>query len=213
MPTSRTTNAWIEGIEDAQMPLLPLEPIVFPEDLLSEPTPPLDEMSRWWVLHTRPRSEKALGRRLLKHAIPFFLPLHEHRSLRRGRLLSSFLPLFPGYVFMCGDEESRLQAVKTNFVASCLAVSDQDRLRADLARVHRMLGAGLSLVPEDRLVPGMRVVITTGPLMDLEGTILRRGRHLRFFVEVQFLQRGVSAEIESWMFRPLETPLLTGVGR
>ena len=46
------------------------------------------------------------------------------------------------------------------------------------------------------------IEITAGPLTGLEGKILRRGKQLKFFVEVQFLQRGVSVEIESWMFEP-----------
>ena len=37
----------------------------------------------------------------------------------------------------------------------------------------------------------------------LTGKVLRRGKDLHFFIEVQFLQRGVSVEIESWMFQAL----------
>jgi len=36
--------------------------------------------------------------------------------------------------------------------------------------------------------------------------VLRRGKLLKFLVEVHLLQQGIEAEIESWMFRPLEAP-------
>jgi hypothetical protein len=36
----------------------------------------------------------------------------------------------------------------------------------------------------------------------MAGKILRRGKQLRFVVEVQLLQQGVSVELESWMIQP-----------
>src|SRR5688572_17709596 len=44
------------------MPLLALEPSIYPESLLAEPIAPATTQERWWVLHTRPRAEKALAR-------------------------------------------------------------------------------------------------------------------------------------------------------
>ncbi|HMF12267.1 MAG TPA: transcription termination/antitermination NusG family protein [Gemmataceae bacterium] len=188
------------------MPLLPLEPFVFPDDLLTASPLPENEAERWWVLHTRPRAEKALARLVLGHKLPFFLPLYKRQWRSRGRLLSSHLPLFPGYVFLRGDSEGRLRALETNLVANCLPVGDQDRLTADLKDVFTLMASGSALSPEDRLQPGTQVEIVSGPLAGIEGRIIRRGKNVTFFVEVQFLQQGVSVEIESWMFRPVDAP-------
>jgi transcriptional antiterminator RfaH len=208
------------------MPLLPLEPFVFPEDLLLakkeivpaeaatvdgalEPAAdPVPEASpgRWWVLHTKPRAEKSLARRVLKQSLPFFLPLYKKQWRNRGRLFSSHVPLFPSYLFLHGDEQVRIHALETNLVVNCLTVGDQPRLWSDLARVYHLMAAGSPLSPEDRLIPGTTVEIISGPLAGLQGTIIRRGKQLRFFVEVQLLQRGVSVEIESWMFQPVGSP-------
>jgi transcriptional antiterminator RfaH len=184
------------------MPLLPLEPFVYPEELLTAHAEGLDSVGRWLVLHTRPRTEKALARRLLNRGVSYFLPLYERKWRSRGRMLSSHLPLFPGYVFLHGDEEARLHALETNLVARWLPVPDQARLHQDLARVYRLIVAEAALTPEDRLLPGTPVEIIQGPLAGLEGTVIRRGKQLTVFVEVQFLQRGVSVEIESWMLQP-----------
>ncbi len=43
------------------MPLLPAEPYLYPENLFAESEAPSDGF--WWVLHTRPRAEKALRAR------------------------------------------------------------------------------------------------------------------------------------------------------
>lgn len=187
------------------MPLLAPEPYVAPDDLLSDPSLLDSDSASWWVLHTRPRAEKSLARRLLARDLSFFLPLYQHQWRNRGRLFRSLMPMFPGYIFLRGDAESRLHALETNLVVRTLEVVDVAQLRRDLVRVHRMMQAGMLLAPEEQLQPGAAVEIVGGPLTGLEGKILRRGKELRFFVEVRMLQRGVSVEIEGWMIRLLNS--------
>ena len=190
------------------MPLLPAETYLFPDGLLKGAAAPA-EGRRWIVLHTKPRGEKSLARRLVGRGIGFFLPLYHRQWRSSGRLRSAFLPLFPGYLFLHGDDDARRDALETNLIVRVLPVADQPRLHGELQRVHQMMEHGTALAPHDRLAPGTRVEIISGPLCGMEGKILRRGKRIKFFVEVHLLQRGVSAEIESWMFRPLATPRAT----
>jgi transcription antitermination factor NusG len=187
------------------MPVLSVEPYVFPHDLfvhaLQMPTP---GQARWWVLHTRPRAEKALVRKLLRRQSSFFLPLCPRRFRSRGRWLCSYLPLFPGYVFLYGDHEERLLALETGQVVRCLDVPAQDRLAADLERVHRLMTTGAPLAPEHQLATGALVEVTAGPFAGLQGKVLHQRGAWRLLVEVDFLQRGVSVELEDWMVRPAE---------
>ncbi len=186
------------------MPLLPLEPFVFPEDLLGAPPTPLAE-GKWWVVHARPRTEKALARKLHGAQVSFFLPLHRKEWRTRGRALSSYAPLFPGYLFLRGDDRARSTALHTNQVAQLLPVPDGEELHADLRRVYQVMQSEAALRPEDRLRPGTPVRIVEGAMTGLEGKVLRRGGRLRFVVQVTFLQRGVSVEVESWMIQPLDS--------
>lgn len=186
------------------MPLLPVETIVFPADLLRDPAPPVDTDARWWVLHTRPRAEKSLARQLLRRSLALFLPVYERRWRWKSRLQSSFVPLFPGYLFLFGDHQARLVGLETNLVVRAIPVEDQRQLHQDLASVYRLISSNAPLLPEEKLEPGMRVEITSGAFVGLEGTILRRRNRLRLQVEVHFLGRGVSVEIESWMLRYLD---------
>ena len=59
------------------------------------------------------------------------------------------------------------------------------------------------VLPAERLQPGTPVAIVSGPLAGLEGKVLRSGTRCRFFVEVQFLQRGVSVELDGSMVQPM----------
>jgi transcriptional antiterminator RfaH len=180
-----------------------LEPFLHPEGLFTNSGVGEENSFLWWVLHTKPRTEKTLARRFLDRDLSFFLPLYQREWRSKGRLLRSHLPLFPGYIFLRGNEEARLHALETNLVARWLPVTDQQRLHLDLARVHRLITSDAPLTPEERLLPGTPVEITRGPLVGLEGVVIRRGKQLKVFVEVQFLQRGVSVEIESWMIQPI----------
>jgi transcriptional antiterminator RfaH len=185
------------------MPLLPLEPYIYPPDLLATLGQTAEATENWWVLHTRPRAEKVLARKLLALRQDFFLPLYKKKLQLRGRSLTSYVPLFPSYVFMHGDETSRLTALRTNEIIRVLPVSEGKRLRADLTSTYRLMECGAPVAPEDRLQPGMAVVLTSGPLTGLHGKVLRRNTHLRFVIEVDFIQRGASVEVEGWMLQPL----------
>ena len=130
------------------MPLLPPETFVWPEELLSRPMPGGEDV-RWWALHSRPRAEKKLARHFLGRGLSFFLPLAKKRWRNRGRLFTSTSPLFPGYIFLLGDESARVSALTTNQVAQCIRVEDPARLHDDLARIHRLMISGEPLTPEE----------------------------------------------------------------
>ncbi len=187
------------------MPVLPLEPFLVPDDLLDDDFRLALQDGRWWVLHTRPRAEKVLARHLARRGAAFFLPLYERRYRHQRRLIRSHLPLFPGYLFLHGTDDERVAALETNLVVNVLHVRDQERLTADLRRVLGMIRSGMSVAPEERLQPGMPAEIVRGPLRGYRGTIVRRsdGSVVKFIIEVELLQRGVSVELDASMIQKL----------
>jgi hypothetical protein len=180
------------------------EQSLYPVDFLNQPLQLEPGTSRWWVLYTRARAEKALALRLRGREIAYFLPLHESRPQRlRKRQAGARVPLFSGYVFMFGGAAERLHALETNLVSRTLWVEEQAQLHNDLAQVYRLIESGASLLPERRLEPGTVVEVTCGALEGTRGKVIAQAKQNRFIVEVRFLQQGVSTEIESWMLRPV----------
>jgi len=157
----------------------------------------------WWVLHTKPRQEKALARQMLEAQIPFYLPLIKHKTVVRGRLLQSYVPLFSGYLFLLAQMEERVVALATRRVVRSLEVPQQGDLRRDLAQVERLISSGLPVTPEQKLSPGKAVTIRTGPLAGLRGKIIREVSRRRFVVQVDFIRQGVSALLEEYMLAPV----------
>lgn len=180
------------------MPILAAETDLYPEDLFK--AFPRDSAERsWLVLHTRPRQEKSLARQLLEQQVPFFLPLVPRRSLIRGKAVTSYLPLFTSYLFVLANPEERIAALATQRVVMTLKVTDQARLWHDLSQVRRLIEVGAPITPEDHLQPGAKVEIRNGPLAGLTGTIIRTASGRRFVVQVDFIQRGASVEIDDFM--------------
>ncbi|MGB2984461.1 MAG: transcription termination/antitermination NusG family protein [Phycisphaerae bacterium] len=158
----------------------------------------------WRVLHTRPRNEKAIASVFDRLGISYFLPLVRHKRTCRGRPRYVNLPLFPGYVFLCGNWEAREAALKTNRVVNVLDVADQDRLKADLMQIQRVLESGK---PVD-LYPGLRVGsrcrVKSGILAGLEGVVLRRRSLWRVYVGVQFIAQSAELEVDSMLLEVID---------
>ncbi|MHB8972304.1 MAG: transcription termination/antitermination protein NusG [Pirellulaceae bacterium] len=188
------------------MPILEQEICVFPEDLLSESPITFDLEStdrRWWAVYTKSRQEKALARHLIGHQVPFYLPLIPKDNMIRGRRVRSHVPLFGGYIFLFGSQEERITTLTTNRISRILPVDDQEQLRRDLANVHNLIERNAALSVEQRLSPGDKVCIKSGALRGLEGVVVKRHGRMRLLVAVNYLQQGVSVEIDDCALDPI----------
>jgi transcription antitermination factor NusG len=114
----------------------------------------------------------------------------------RGRVQTSRLPLFPGYLFLRVSDSERGRVFAGNRVARLSPVADQDRLWADLRQVRQLLDLGQPVTPEDRLEPGAAVTVRTGPLAGMTGTVLRAASGHKFVVRVDLIQRGISVVVD-----------------
>ena len=178
------------------MPFLNREPSLYPENLL-ESGGPESSADRWWCFSTLARAEKAIARRLLAQQIPFYCPTITKRfRSKSGRLRESFVPLFPSYVFVRGDESQRIAVLKTNKISRCQEVIDPSRLIEDLRKIQQAIAAGAPLTPEARIVAGNRIRVRSGPFAGVEGYVLRREGKTRLLLAVRFIEQGVSMEID-----------------
>jgi len=181
------------------MPVLQAESELYPEDLFGADNQPNLSGRVWWVLHTKPRQEKSLARDLVAQQLPFYLPVVGQRSLVRGRVLTSHIPLFPGYLFLLAEGNERIEALTTHRVVRSIPVTDQTELWRDLRQVQRLIATGAPLTAEGRLAPGMEVEIQSGPLAGLRGKILRSATGKRFVVSVNFIQQGASVLLDDFV--------------
>jgi transcription antitermination factor NusG len=182
------------------MPILPAEPDCFPPDLWENPASiEAKEEAVWWCLHTKPRQEKAIARDLRVHGVVYYLPqmLKESRT-PQGRKIQSVVPLFASYMFLNGNVNDRLTALRADRLVSVIEVVDQESLERDLRQIHSMLSSGLPVSTEDTVPVGATVRILTGPLTGMVGKVIRRAKRDQFVAMVRFLGRGAMVDLQDW---------------
>jgi hypothetical protein len=138
------------------MPILPRQRDVFPDDLFDEraegPHGAVAAAAHWVAFYTLARREKDLMRRLEAAGVPFYAPLIRRRlPSAGGRVRSSWVPLFPGYVFAPVDDEQRRTALATNVVSRWLSIPDERMLVDDLRAISRLVYNERPLKQESRL--------------------------------------------------------------
>jgi transcription antitermination factor NusG len=186
------------------MPILGKEDDIFPSNLLEGEAILTDTDRKWWCIYTLSRREKDLMRKLKSLEISHYGPMIPKRYRSpNGRLRTSYVPLFPNYVFMWGDEDDRYQAMTTNCISKCNPINERERLVTDLRQIYSVVDAGVALTPESRLEPGNRVRVRTGPFAGYEGAVIRREGKTRLLLSIQFLEQGVSMEMDEGLLEPL----------
>jgi len=186
------------------MPLLERETDIFPANLFDLENLGTDPDQCWWAIYTLARREKDLMRRLAAKEVPFYGPVLTRRNKSPGgRMRTSFVPLFPSYVFVYGTNEQRYEAMTTNCVARYVEVVDGAGLTRDLRQFFQLIEAGAPLLPEDQLQPGMRVRVKSGRLSGIEGVVIRREGTSRLLVSVEFLQKGASLLLHDLEFEQI----------
>lgn len=174
--------------------------VLYPEDCLQSDC----NYGKWWVAHTKARNEKALAWQLQRMSVPYFLPLVEKTSKKGKRKFKSLLPLFGGYVFFCGDEDSRYKALTTNRIANIIPVMDQVMLIRQLNDVHIALTCGSEIDPYPSVVAGKRCIVTAGPLRGVEGIVERKESVTKILLKVDILGQSAAVTIDPAFLEPLE---------
>lgn len=191
----------IAPLGDSTMPILAKEPDRYPEDLLGTA---FASDSDWWLLYTKSRQEKQLMRQLRQLGVPHYGPqIEQRRRSPSGRVRTSYVPLFNNYVFLCGGESERYQAVCTGCVQKADQIADVPALLQDLAQINDLVDLGVPLSVEGRLLPGQPVRVKNGSFAGFEGVVIRRDQETRLLVSVRFMDQGVSVKLDDCQLEPL----------
>lgn len=151
----------------------------------------------WWLLYTRSRQEKQLMRHLRKLDVPHYAPqIANRRRSPAGRIRITYQPLFSNYVFLCGDEESRYQAICTGCVQTANKIDEVEPFVADLLQIYNLIAMDVPLAVEARIEPGQMVRVKNGVFAGYEGTVLKRMGETRLLVCVRFMEQGVSVKLD-----------------
>lgn len=174
-------------------------PTTWPEDKSVR-----DFAGPWSVAHTKSRNEKALANDLMRKNISYFLPMTWKISHKNGRKIRSLLPLFSGYLFFAGNEDQRLELLRTHRVANIIPVDNQIKFVNELVQIEQAIRAGAPLLPHKHLKAGQKCRVLSGPLAGLQGIILKTRQSARLILQVDMLGQAASVEVDMDIIEILE---------
>jgi transcription antitermination factor NusG len=170
----------------------------------------------WWALYTRHQHEKVVAEMLSVKGFEVFLPLYESIRRWKDRRKVLALPLFPGYVFVRGGLDRRLDVVTTPGVHMILYRGDHVAVVPDeeIGAIQRAVAGPYRVEPHPFLKCGARVRVTRGALEGVEGILVRKKNLCRLVLSVPMLSQSVAVEVNSWDVEPagsetgFQTPML-----
>ena len=175
------------------------------QDVESEVSGTSLETTPWWALYTRHQCEKMVAETLTTKRFEVFLPLYA--SVRRwtDRQKTLFLPIFPGYVFVRGGLDRRLDIVTTPGVQTILFFGEQVAAipETEIHVIRRMVEGPYLLEPHPYLKCGEKVRITRGSLKGIEGVLVRKKNLYRIVLSMDLLHQSVAVEIDASDVEPV----------
>lgn len=154
----------------------------------------------WLAVWTRAHHEKTVRDHLDALSVETFLPLLHLDSRRRDRKATVDIPAFPGYLF-ARIPVSDAYVVKTvRGVVQVLGPTPTEYSivpDCQVEAVRKMVESRLRVDPFPYLKVGSRVRVKTGPLMGLEGVLVKKRSGLRLVVNVDLLSQSIAAEISA----------------
>ena len=162
-------------------------------DLNDYPTP----LRRvWYVLHVKPRTEKRVENYLVHYGYFHYLPMRKKTVRVQRRKRTTFLPLFPGYVFTRLNPDERLVMLKTNLMVRMIPVERPRPMIHQLRQVEHALKAKPDLVPAaNTFHEGEVVRVVSGPFHGLEGVVKRANKSLSVVLNVEMIGSSIELTI------------------
>ncbi len=175
------------------------------DDEVAGAIPDADEVRKWHVVHTRPRTEKKLVKLCQKERnMHAYLPLHRRRRRYGARKRESWLPLFPSYVFFHLSADERQFLRQCTSVAAVIDVPEQEDFTHQLRQVYRVLQQSADIDVGPAMKKGLRVTVLSGPFQGLEGVVERLKNKTRVILNIDIIQQAASVEIDAEMLEVVE---------
>jgi transcription antitermination factor NusG len=173
--------------------------------------------SQWFAIYTRHQHEKAIAKSLERSDVEVFLPLYDVLRQWKDRKKRLSLPLFPSYVFLRCSFEQHLKVLCTPGVHSFVSFGGRPAPIpiAEIDAIRTAVESKFPVEPHPFLRIGDRVRVKSGPLVGVEGILLRKKGSDRLILSAELLAKSISVQIDAFSVEPLprSAHLLTSPSR
>ena len=159
----------------------------------------------WWAIYTRHQHEKAVAKNFSSLGLEVFLPLYSVLRQWKDRKKHLLLPLFPCYVFLHGGLDRRVKVLSTPGVYSFVGVAGHPAAiqETEIEAIRKAVTSGLRAEPFPFLQCGDRVRVKAGPLIGIEGILIRKKSSFRLILSAELLRKSIAVEVDAFSVEPL----------
>ena len=161
--------------------------------------------TEWYAIYTRHQHEKTVADSLSNNGMEVFLPTYGAVRQWKDRKKHLLLPLFPCYVFLHGGLDRRVKVLSTPGVYSFVSVCGHPAAiqETEIEAIRTAVNSGLRAEPFPFLQCGDRVRVKAGPLMGIEGILIRKKSSFRLILSAELLQKSMAVEVDAFSVEPL----------
>ena len=163
------------------------------------------EQVEWNAVYTRHQHEKLVAESLAGNGFEVFLPTYNVIRKWTDRKKQLSLPLFPCYVFVRSNFERRLRILRTPGVHFLVMFAGRPAPIPDseMDAIRKAVESRLRVEPHPFLRCGDWVRVTSGPLADVEGILVRKKGSYRLILSAELLGKSIAVEIDAFSVKPL----------
>lgn len=171
----------------------------------------LKQPGRFWGFgYLRSRTEKLVAGKLGAAGVGHYLPLIPKARMHHASRVVSMMPMIPGYVFVCLNDDERYEWKRTceQFIQIELMRDryNEDTLVNELNALKKCeaLAREMPVVVNPGIRRGDRVEIVSGPLKGLVTDVVRRNdRDNAIIVNLTILNRSVECPVSAEMLKKI----------
>jgi transcriptional antiterminator RfaH len=157
----------------------------------------------WYIIYTKPKSEKKVAEKITAKEITCFLPLITVIKHWHDRKKLQLVPAFPSYLFVFLKKfPDYFDALNTEGSVTYVKFGQEPAMvRQDVIdHVKMIVNQECVQVVNENFEAGMRRLITSGPFTGLECEIIRRNGKNKILVRVDMLNRSIIADMPASFF-------------
>jgi len=163
------------------------------------------DLTRWYVVQTKPANEYRVRTNLINQEIDVFLPQYESCKYAVPISVRQIRPLFPNYLFAKLDLDTRYYRVKyTRGVSKILGNGGIPTPISEnvIQKIRSRMGADNLVRMEDQLSEGDLVCVTSGPFKDLIGIFAKKmSDRGRVRVLLSMIGVDIPVQISRWQIK------------
>lgn len=160
----------------------------------------------WNAVYTRHHHENSIAQRLAANGFEVFLPTYDATRQWSDRKKHVSVPLFPCYVFVHTNFQRRFDIIATPGVHFVVTFAGQAAVIPDreINAIRKAVESKLRLEPHPFLQRGNWVRVSSGPLADVEGILVRKKSSQRLILSARLLGQSIAVEIDAVSVEPIQ---------